>query len=134
VERARRRSPALEVTLAAEPTLVSGDAERIARAVTNVLDNARAWSPEAGTIEVSVSGATVRVRDHGPGFAAADAERIFDRFYRADEARGRPGAGLGLAIVRQTAEAHGGWARAENHPDGGACLLVCFGTAAAAGA
>jgi two-component system sensor histidine kinase MprB len=64
------------------------------------------------------------VRDHGPGFDAADLPHVFDRFYRAAAARGMPGSGLGLSIVRQVAEAHGGTAVAENHPDGGALLRV----------
>src|SRR5215208_3950598 len=48
------------------------------------------------------------VRDHGPGFAEADLPHVFERFFRAEAARGLPGSGLGLAIVRQAAEAHGG--------------------------
>jgi two-component system sensor histidine kinase MprB len=129
VERARRRSPALHLQLEADPAVIGGDAERIARAVTNVIDNARTWSPADGTIEVTLRDGVVAVRDHGPGFPVEDSGRVFDRFYRADTARGLPGSGLGLAIVRQTAEAHGGWARAGNHPGGGALVEVCFGTA-----
>jgi two-component system, OmpR family, sensor histidine kinase MprB len=52
---------------------------------------------------------------------------VFERFYRAADARRLPGSGLGLAIVRQAAEAHGGYARAENAPGGGALLRVSFG-------
>jgi two-component system sensor histidine kinase MprB len=53
---------------------------------------------------------------------------VFDRFYRAVDARKLPGSGLGLAIVRQVAEAHGGYARASNDPGGGARLEVSFGS------
>jgi two-component system sensor histidine kinase MprB len=67
------------------------------------------------------------VRDHGPGFAERDLPHVFERFYRADGARGLPGSGLGLAIVRQAAEAHGGRAEAANAPGGGAVLRVSFG-------
>ncbi len=67
------------------------------------------------------------MRDHGPGFARADLEHVFDRFYRAEQARRMPGSGLGLAIVKQAAEAHGGSARAANAPGGGAVLTVEFG-------
>ena len=67
------------------------------------------------------------VRDHGPGFGESDLPHVFDRFYRATNARSLPGSGLGLAIVRQTAEAHGGEARASNAPGGGALLQVSFG-------
>ena len=72
------------------------------------------------------------VRDHGPGFDAKDLPHVFDRFYRADNARRLPGSGLGLAIVRQTAEAHGGYARAANADGGGARLEVFFGPPVAA--
>jgi two-component system, OmpR family, sensor histidine kinase MprB len=68
-------------------------------------------------------------RDSGPGFDPKDLPHVFDRFYRAEKARGLAGSGLGLAIVRQTAEAHGGYARATNDPDGGARLDVSFGGA-----
>ena len=64
------------------------------------------------------------MRDHGPGIAADERERVFDRFYRAASARGTPGSGLGLAIVRQVAEIHGGSANAEEAPGGGALLRL----------
>ena len=63
------------------------------------------------------------------GFAEDDLTRVFDRFYRADDARRLPGSGLGLAIVKQAAEACGGFATAANAPDGGAVLRVFFGPA-----
>ena len=126
VERMRRRSD-VEFELHLEPTIVRGDAARIDRAISNLLDNARKWSPHPGTVEVSLSDGLVRVRDHGPGFDEHDLPFVFDRFYRADRARKMPGSGLGLAIVRQVAEAHGGQARAENAAGGGAVLVVGFG-------
>ena len=67
------------------------------------------------------------MRDHGPGFAEADLPHVFERFYRADEARALPGSGLGLAIVRQAAESHGGSVEAANAPGGGALVRVFFG-------
>jgi two-component system sensor histidine kinase MprB len=73
------------------------------------------------------------IRDHGPGFDEADLPHVFDRFYRADSARGMPGSGLGLAIVRQAAEAHGGEATAANAPDGGAVVTVTFGPSVVVG-
>jgi two-component system, OmpR family, sensor histidine kinase MprB len=75
-------------------------------------------------IEVRVHSGVLEVRDHGPGIAAEDLPRVFDRFYRAPGARARPGSGLGLAIVRQTAEAHGGAVHAANDPGGGARLTL----------
>jgi two-component system sensor histidine kinase MprB len=125
-ERARRRGVEL-YELDLEPTLVRGDAEAIGRAVTNLLDNARKWSPEGGVIEIALRDGELRVRDHGPGFRDADLARVFERFYRAEQARRMPGSGLGLAIVRQAAEAHNGYAIAENASGGGALLRVSFG-------
>ena len=63
-------------------------------------------------------GGEVVVTDHGPGIAEEDLPRIFDRFYRAATARSKPGAGLGLAIVREAATAHGGTATVENAAHG----------------
>jgi two-component system sensor histidine kinase MprB len=100
--------------------------ERIARAVHNLLDNAAKWSPEGAAVEVRLSGGALSVRDHGPGFREEDLPFVFDRFYRAVDARSRPGSGLGLAIVRQTAEAHGAEIEAANAPGGGAVLTLRF--------
>jgi two-component system, OmpR family, sensor histidine kinase MprB len=106
--------------------------DRVSRAVTNVIDNARKWSPPGGRIEVVLHDGVLNVRDHGPGFKKEDIPSVFDRFYRADEARRLPGSGLGLAIVKQAAEAHGGYAAASNAPDGGGVLQVSFGAWTAA--
>jgi two-component system, OmpR family, sensor histidine kinase MprB len=132
IERTRRRSADLVIESELEPTVVEGEPERVGRAVMNLLDNARKWSPPGGTIEVALDDGVLRVRDHGPGFEADDLPHVFDRFYRAEQARGRPGSGLGLAIVRQAAEAHGGWVRASNAPGGGALLEVSFGKSTSA--
>ena len=129
VDRARTRASALSFEATVEPTLVSGEPDRINRAVSNLLDNARKWSPPGGTVEVSLVDGVVSVRDHGPGFDEQDLPHVFDRFYRAEDARRLPGSGLGLAIVRQTAESHGGFVKAENAPGGGALLRVSFGPA-----
>ncbi len=67
------------------------------------------------------------VRDHGPGFQEDDLPFVFDRFYRAEDARKLPGSGLGLAIVRQAAESCGGFVEAQNAVGGGALLRVSFG-------
>jgi two-component system sensor histidine kinase MprB len=113
--------------LDAEPCLVRASPARLDRAIANLLDNACKWNrpaPAGGPVEVRVRAGALQVRDHGPGIAAEDLPRVFDRFYRAPGARGRPGSGLGLAIVRQVAEAHGGSVHAANHPDGGARLTL----------
>ncbi len=127
ISRTRRRDPQLSVEAELEPTLVRGEGDRIARAVSNLLDNAAKWSPAGGTIEVSLRGGTLSVRDHGPGFHEEDLPFVFDRFHRARDARSKPGSGLGLAIVRQATEAHGGFAQADNAADGGALMRVGFG-------
>ncbi|HST56778.1 MAG TPA: HAMP domain-containing sensor histidine kinase [Solirubrobacteraceae bacterium] len=126
VERTRRRGD-LEFQTRLEPTVVSGQANRIDRAVSNLLDNARKWSPAQGVVEVELHDGVLTVRDHGPGFEEGDLPFVFDRFYRADRARNLPGSGLGLAIVRQAAEAGDGYVQAENAPGGGALLRVSFG-------
>jgi two-component system sensor histidine kinase MprB len=128
VRRGQRRSD-LRFELELEPTIVTGRADRIDRAVSNLLDNARRWSPADAVVEVALTGGLLTVRDHGPGFQEADLPFVFDRFYRAEGARKLPGSGLGLAIVRQAAEASGGYAEAQNAPGGGALLRVSFGSA-----
>jgi two-component system, OmpR family, sensor histidine kinase MprB len=126
VATARRRGGA-RFELELEPTIVRGDGEQIARAVSNLLDNARKWSPVDGLVEVTLADGVLSVRDHGPGFAERDLPHVFERFYRSERAREQPGSGLGLAIVRQAAGAHGGFARASNAAGGGARLDVGFG-------
>ncbi|MGH2852743.1 MAG: HAMP domain-containing sensor histidine kinase [Solirubrobacteraceae bacterium] len=126
VARTRRRGE-LRFEVELQPTVVRAEPERVNRAVSNLLDNARRWSPPDGLIEVALRDGVLTVRDHGPGFAQADLPHVFERFYRAAAARKLPGSGLGLAIVRQAAEAHHGYAKAENAPGGGARLQVSFG-------
>jgi len=130
IEKTGRRSRDLRFQTRLEPTLVCGSPEQIDRAVVNLLDNAVKWSPPGGEVEVTLSNGVLSVRDSGPGFDPKDLPHVFDRFYRAEKARGLPGSGLGLAIVRQTVEAHGGFARATNDPRGGARLEITFGDAA----
>jgi two-component system sensor histidine kinase MprB len=127
VDNAQRRSPQLEFSLDLEPTAIVNAPERVARAVTNVIDNARKWSRPDDAIEILLQGGMLSVRDHGPGFKEEDLAHVFDRFYRSHDARRMPGSGLGLAIVKQAAEAHGGSAQATNAPDGGAALRISFG-------
>ena len=118
VERARSRAPHATFVTSLSPTLVRVDPVLLERAVSNLLDNAVKYSPDGAPIEVSVRDGEVVVADHGPGIAEEDLPRIFDRFYRAASARAKPGAGLGLAIVREAAEAHGGTATAESSSRG----------------
>jgi two-component system, OmpR family, sensor histidine kinase MprB len=66
------------------------------------------------------------VRDHGPGIAPEDVPFVFDRFWRAERARGTPGSGLGLAIVRQVADQHGATIAVETPADGGTRMRLRF--------
>ena len=124
IERAERRARKMTFKAELHPSLVHADAQRLGRAISNMLDNACKWSPPGGEIEVVVEDGTVMVRDHGPGFPADGLDKVFDRFWRADDARGMPGSGLGLAIVQRVAEEHGGTAAASNAGDGGAVVRL----------
>jgi two-component system sensor histidine kinase MprB len=124
IERAERRARGMRFEPDLHPSLVNADAQRLGRAISNMLDNACKWSPEGGIVEVEVDHGRVVVRDHGPGFPAGDLDKVFDRFWRADDARGKPGSGLGLAIVQRVADEHDGSARASNAPDGGAMVSL----------
>src|SRR5205823_14510144 len=94
--------------------VVLGDADLLKQLVLNLVDNAITYTPPGGHIDLSLyvadGHARLAVRDTGPGIPPAEVARIFERFYRLDRARTRRsgGAGLGLAIARWIAEAHGG--------------------------
>jgi two-component system sensor histidine kinase MprB len=125
VVRSRRNWPGVRFTLSAVPVTVLGVASRLDRAVNNLLDNAAKFSGPDQPVEVTVHpDGTVEVRDHGPGVPAEALPHVFDRFYRADEARGLPGSGLGLAIVRQVADSHHGSVSLANCPEGGAVAVL----------
>ncbi|MDQ4149322.1 MAG: HAMP domain-containing histidine kinase [Actinomycetota bacterium] len=124
VERAKRNWPHVRFVTELEETTVRAIPSRLERAIMNLLDNAAKWSEPNADVYVRVANGEMKIRDHGPGIAAADLPQVFDRFYRADDARGMPGSGLGLAIVRQVASAHGGSVTAENAEDGGAVLTL----------
>ena len=127
-ERVGRRS-GREIVVDADDSVVRGYRASLERGVGNLLENAAKFDGESDTpIELRVRRGTTTVRDHGAGILPADADRVFDRFYRADAARGLPGSGLGLAIVRDVAERHGGAAFVTTPSGGGAC--VGFGVAA----
>jgi len=124
IERAERRARGVSFERRLQASLVHVDPQRVGRAISNMLDNATKWSPPGGMVEVETEGGRVMVRDHGPGFPDGDLDKVFDRFWRADEARGKPGSGLGLAIVQRVAEEHDGTARARNAPEGGAVVSL----------
>jgi two-component system sensor histidine kinase MprB len=123
VARVRLRAPSVTFAVDADPWWVVGEAGGLERAVTNLLDNAAKWSPRDGTVRVALHEGVLTVDDEGPGIAESDRPHVFDRFYRSPESRAMPGSGLGLSIVRQTAERHGGSVAAEGAPSGGARLV-----------
>jgi signal transduction histidine kinase len=104
------------------------NATKISRVLDNLLSNALRYTPQGGRVVVtagrSKDGVQVTVEDNGPGFDVDDIPRLFEQFYRGEQARSRAtgGAGLGLAIARGIVEAHDGRIWAENVPDGGACI------------
>ena len=103
---------------------ISGSASRIERAVNNLLDNAVKYSPDGSVVEVVCGEGAVVVRDHGPGVAERDIERIFDRFYRAPEARSRPGLGPGTRHRGPGGHDEGGQVSVHHAPGGGALFRL----------
>jgi len=103
---------------------LNGDDELLQRMILNLLDNAVKYTPPGGEIAVQLRGrngdARLTVRDNGIGIPAKDQPHVFDRFYRVDKARSRAlgGAGLGLSIARQIAQAHGGTVSVESGAQG----------------
>jgi len=120
----------LKAELPQAPVWVDGDANSLLRLIVILLDNAVKYTPPQGRITVSLcsknGSAVAEVRDSGIGIAAQDLPHIFERFFRADPARSRQtgGAGLGLAIGKWIAEAHGGTIIAQSKPGEGSVFQV----------
>jgi two-component system sensor histidine kinase SenX3 len=111
---AHARDVKLDIDQVPADLVVNGSRRQLSSALGNLIENAVKYSPEHGTVSVRVIGKTttvdIKVVDNGIGIAAADVQRIFERFYRSEDARahGAGGAGLGLAIVHQVAADHDG--------------------------
>jgi signal transduction histidine kinase len=125
IEKARQRALSLSLAVEArvEPDLIiEADEALLSRALDNLLDNARKYG-NGSPVEVEArregAQAIVAVRDRGPGIPAEELEHVFDPFFRGNTARAS-GFGLGLALARRVAEAHGGSAKAANAEGGGA--------------
>ncbi|GAB2582703.1 sensor histidine kinase [Kribbella endophytica] len=113
------------------PAPVWGDEARLRQVVTNLVGNAVAHTPPGTPVRIGVGTADDRavleISDQGPGMSADQASRVFDRFYRVDRARSRSGganAGLGLAIARSLAQAHGGEVELRTAVGEGACFRI----------
>jgi two-component system OmpR family sensor kinase len=125
--------------------LVLGDEARLRQVITNLMSNALSHTPDGTPIDVRilthgpdgrlpVPSVTLEVDDHGPGLSKEQADRVFERFYRADQARGRKtgGAGLGLAIVAALVDAHDGAVGVDTAPGSGATFWITLPLAAEA--
>jgi two-component system phosphate regulon sensor histidine kinase PhoR len=132
-DQAERGSVDLVVDISSQVQVLA-DKDQAARAVQNILHNAMKFSPEGGKVRITADAETIEdqvvlsIEDNGPGIHPNELERIFERFYRGDEARGTPGTGLGLAIARHIMEAHGGIVWVENRPppESGAIFHLVF--------
>ncbi len=124
VDRVRRRAIGLTFDVDLAPWWIVGEPQIVERAVTNLLDNAAKWSPHHGTVSVRLEGGVLTVADQGPGISEPDLPMIFERFYRAADARTMPGSGLGLSIVRQAANRHGGSVTVHNQEPHGAVFTM----------
>ncbi len=130
---AQRKNVKLELEIASPLPTIEVDPGRMTQVLTNILENALRHTPEDGRIVLSAKGVGDRVelaiQDSGPGLAAEDLNRIFDRFYRTDASRQRDGAfaggsGLGLAIARSIVQAHGGSIVAESEQGKGLRVIL----------
>lgn len=101
-------------------TFVTGDLAALTRAIGNLVANADKYTADTGiAVEVRVGAGEVIVADRGPGVPSHQREAIFERFWRADEARSASGSGLGLAIVKKAVDEHGGSVIVRDRPGGG---------------
>ena len=144
VHDARLLAPARAIDLSVKPGaafLVIGDEARLRQVIGNLMSNALTHTPDGSPIEVSIGSGTLDPRvpdsaqavtldvtDHGPGMTPEQAHRVFERFYRADQARTRTsgGSGLGLAIVSALVTAHGGVASVRTAPGQGATFRIAL--------
>ena len=121
----RSRGYAIDFTAPPGEAWILGDQEALGGALWNLLDNAVKYSPEQKQVQVAVTSANgnveVAVRDRGSGIAPADLKRVFGRFYRGANAKeqGTKGTGIGLAMVKEIVEAHGGTVRVHSQPGQG---------------
>jgi signal transduction histidine kinase len=127
---ARARGVDLKLVVEPDHLVLNADATRLHQVVSNLVANAIRHAPAGSTVTVSARangrGTVLEVSDEGPGIPQAEAERVFERFYRSDQARssGDGGSGLGLAIARWIVELHDGTIRTEERTPGGCRMIV----------
>ena len=144
VHDARLLAPSRTIDLSVQPGaafLITGDEPRLRQVIGNLMSNALTHTPDGTPIEVSIGSGTLDPRlpnsppavtldvtDHGPGMTPEQAQRVFERFYRTDQARTRAtgGSGLGLAIVNALVTAHGGVASVKTAPNKGATFRIAL--------
>ena len=121
----------LTMTYHAEPNVyVVGDPDMIRQATANLISNAVRYTPEGGHIDVTVKRgdimASIAVKDTGIGLTREEAKMVFSRFWRADAGRTREsgGLGVGLAVVKEIVDRHGGWVQVEGEKGKGACFTI----------
>ncbi len=123
----------MDLQVSGDAAVVLGDPDRLRQVLVNLLGNALAHTPAGTAVHVRVGAADglarVEVADEGPGLEPEQAERVFERFYRADPARSRAagragGSGLGLSIVQAAVEAHDGRVGVRSTPGRGATFVV----------
>lgn len=123
---ARVRGVRVDVSIGPALPAVAGDSVRLRQALDNLLENAVAWSPQGATVVVGARAAgpevELYVTDRGPGIPTGERERVFEHGTRLDPAR--PGSGIGLALVRAIAEAHGGSARLDTRSGVGSTFTI----------
>jgi two-component system OmpR family sensor kinase len=128
-EAAQPQADGRALTLGAiEPVQVEGSADHLEQVVRNLVDNALKYTPPGGHVSLDLrrvgDEAAISAQDDGVGIAPDDLAHVFERFYRAPAARGRSGAGLGLAIAASIVRAHGGRLAADSAPGQGSTFTV----------
>lgn len=120
----------VKVIVEGVPLEITGDSEKLAQVITNLLTNAIQYNHDGGEVKITSKAesgmAVLAVSDTGQGIAAADLPHIFERFYRADKSRSSGNAGLGLAISRAIIAAHGGTIEVSSREKVGTTFTVCL--------
>ncbi len=133
VDRLRPISELKDITLThgdLDPAEVTGDLILLQNALHNIVDNAIKYAPRDARVEITCrarpDGSELCVTDTGPGFSGNETDQMTERFTRGGNAAGIVGSGLGLTIAKEVVEAHGGYLKLSNSPEGGACVCLHF--------